>query len=107
MTLGELARFYNGTKHIDAPLTVVAMQHWTRTDFYDDTGLPWVNPSPNLHNLNATILLPGLTMLEPTNATGGRGTPTPFELIGGGLPPKDKTPGAQPPAWFPASDVAA
>ena len=107
MTLGELARFYNATKHFDAPLTVVAMQHWTRSEFYDQTGLPWVNPSPNLHNLTATILLPALTLLESTNATVGRGTPTPFELIGGGFPPKDKTTGAQPPAWFHASDVAA
>jgi uncharacterized protein YbbC (DUF1343 family) len=107
MTLGELARFYNGSKHIDAPLTVVAMQHWTRSEFYDQTGLSWVNPSPNLHNLNATILLPALTLLEPTNATVGRGTPTPFELFGAGLPPKNKTTGAQPPAWFHASDVAA
>jgi uncharacterized protein YbbC (DUF1343 family) len=107
MTLGELARFYNGTKNIDAPLTVVAMQHWTRSEFYDQTGLPWVNPSPNLHNLTATILLPALTFLEATNATVGRGTPTPFELIGAGLPPKDKTTGAQPPAWFHASDVTA
>ena len=106
MTLGELARFYNGTKHIDAPLTVVAMQHWTRSEFYDQTGLPWVNPSPNLHNLTATILLPALTLLEPTNATVGRGTPTPFELIGAGLPPKDKTTGSQPPAWFHAADLA-
>ena len=81
------------------------MQHWVRSDFYDQTGLPWVNPSPNLHNLTATILLPGLTFLEATNATVGRGTPTPFELIGAGLPPKDKTTGAQPPAWFRASDV--
>ena len=105
MTLGELARFYNGTKHIDAPLTVVAMQRWVRSDFYDQTGLPWVNPSPNLHNLTATTLLPGLTFLEATNATVGRGTPTPFELIGAGLPPKDKTTGAQPPVWFRASDV--
>jgi uncharacterized protein YbbC (DUF1343 family) len=107
MTLGELARFYNGTRHIDAPLTVVAMQHWTRSEFYDQTSLPWVNPSPNLHNLNATILLPALTLLEATNATVGRGTPTPVELIGAGLPPKDKTTGAQPPAWFHASEVAA
>ncbi len=106
MTLGELARFYNGTKHIDAPLTVVAMQHWTRSEFYDQTGLPWINPSPNLHNLTATILLPALTLLEPTNVTVGRGTPTPFELFGAGLPPKDKTTGAQPPAWFHAADVA-
>jgi SSS family transporter len=106
MTLGELARFYNATKHIDAPLTVVAMQHWTRPEFYDQTGLPWVNPSPNLHNLTATILLPALTLLEPTNVAVGRGTPTPFELFGAGLPPKDKTTGAQPPAWFHAADVA-
>ena len=107
MTLGELARFYNGTKHIDAPLTVIAMQRWVRSEFYDQTGLPWINPSPNLHNLTATILLPALTLLEPTNVTVGRGTPTPFELIGAGLPPKDKTTGAQPPAWFHAADVAA
>jgi uncharacterized protein YbbC (DUF1343 family) len=107
MTLGELARFYNGTKHIEAPITVVAMQHWTRSEFYDQTGLPWVNPSPNLHNLTATILLPALTLLEATNATVGRGTPTPFELIGAGLPPQDKISGAQLPAWFRASDVAA
>ncbi len=107
MTLGELARFYNGTKHIDAPLTVVAMQHWTRSEFYDQTGLAWINPSPNLHNLTATILLPGLTLLEPTNVTVCRGTPTPFEMIGAGLPPKDKKTGAQPPAWFRAADVAA
>ena len=107
MTLGELARFYNGTRHIDAPLTVVAMQHWTRSQFFDQTGLPWVNPSPNLHNLTATILLPALTLLEATNATVGRGTPAPFELIGAGLPPKDKTTGAQPPSWFHAADVVA
>jgi SSS family transporter len=107
MTLGELARFYNGSKHLNAPLTVVPIEHWTRAEFYDQTGLPWINPSPNLHNLTATILLPGLTFLEATNATVGRGTPTPFELIGAGLPPRDKTTGAQPPAWFHASDVAA
>ncbi|HEY4009416.1 MAG TPA: sodium/solute symporter [Acidobacteriaceae bacterium] len=107
MTLGELARFYNGTKHIDAPLTVVPMQHWTRSEFYDQTGLSWINPSPNLQNLTATILLPGLTFLEATNATVGRGTPTPFELIGAGLPPKDKTTGAQPPPWFHAAALAA
>jgi SSS family transporter len=106
MTLGELARFYNGTRHIDAPLTVIAMQNWTRSEFYDQTGLPWVNPSPNLHNLTATLILPALTLLEATNATVGRGTPTPFELIGAGLPAKDKTTGAQPSAWFKASDVA-
>ncbi|HEV2577326.1 MAG TPA: sodium/solute symporter [Acidobacteriaceae bacterium] len=107
MTLGELARFYNGARHIDAPLTVIAMQHWTRAEFYDQTGLPWVDPSPNLHNITATILLPALTLLEPTNASVGRGTPTPFELFGAGLPPKDKTTGVQPRAWFRAADVAA
>src|SRR6201996_4192432 len=106
MTLGELARFYNAPRHIDAPLTVVAMQRWTRSEFYDQTGLPWVNPSPNLHNLTATILLPALTLLEPTNVTVGRGTPAPFELIGAGLPPKDKITGAQLPVWFRAADVA-
>ncbi|HEY8309242.1 MAG TPA: exo-beta-N-acetylmuramidase NamZ domain-containing protein, partial [Gemmatimonadaceae bacterium] len=106
MTLGELARFYNGTKHIDAPLTVVTMQHWMRAEFYDQTGLPWINPSPNLHNLDATILLPALTLLEATNATVGRGTPFPFEMIGAGVPPKNKTTGVQGPAWFHAEEVA-
>lgn len=107
MTLGELARFYNGTKHIGAPLTVVPLGHWTRAEFYDQTGLPWINPSPNLHNLNATILLPALTLLEQTNVTVGRGTSTPFELIGAGVPPKDKNTGVHPPAWFHAADVVA
>ncbi|HSU18853.1 MAG TPA: exo-beta-N-acetylmuramidase NamZ domain-containing protein, partial [Acidobacteriaceae bacterium] len=107
MTLGELARFYNTSRHIDAPLTVVPMQHWTRSEFYDQTGLPWIDPSPNLHNLTATMLLPGLTLLEPVNVSVGRGTPMPFELFGAGLPPKDKTTGEQPPLWFHAAEVAA
>jgi SSS family transporter len=107
MTLGELARFFNGTKHLEAPLMVVAMQHWTRPEFYDETGLLWINPSPNLHNLNATILLPALTLLESTNVSVGRGTPTPFELIGAGTRAKDKATGQQPAAWFHAADVAA
>jgi SSS family transporter len=106
-TLGELARFYNGSRPIDAPLTVIPMQHWTRSEFYDQTGLPWINPSPNLHNLTATLLLPALTLLESTNLSVGRGTATPFELFGAGVPPRDSKINTQSAAWFHCSDVAA
>jgi SSS family transporter len=106
MTLGELARFYNGSKDLGASLTVIPLHHWDRPEFYDQTGLPWVNPSPNLHNLTATTLLPALTLLEPTNVSVGRGTPTPFELFGAGLPARDAKTGEQSPAWFHAAEVA-
>jgi uncharacterized protein YbbC (DUF1343 family)/CubicO group peptidase (beta-lactamase class C family) len=107
MTLGELARFYNGSKDLGAPLTVIPMQHWSRSEFYDQTGLLWVDPSPNLHNLTATALLPALTLLETTNVSVGRGTSTPFELFGAGLPARDAKTGEQSPAWFHAAEVAA
>ena len=82
MTLGELARFDNEQLQLHASLTVVAMQGWQRGDWYDSTGLPWVNPSPNLRNMDEATLYPGIGLIETTNISVGRGTDTPFELIG-------------------------
>lgn len=82
MTLGELARYDNQQLNLHAPLTVVAMQGWQRGDWYDSTSLPWVNPSPNLRDLEEATLYPGIGLIETTNISVGRGTDTPFELIG-------------------------
>ena len=82
MTLGELARFDNAQLHLHAPLTVVAMRGWQRGDWYDSTGLAWINPSPNLRDLEEATLYPGIGLIETTNISVGRGTGTPFELIG-------------------------
>ncbi|MES2393739.1 MAG: sodium/solute symporter [Acidobacteriota bacterium] len=107
MTMGELARFINGEKHLYASLTVVPLEHWTRDQWYDQTGLPWVNPSPNLRNMMAAALYPGLGFFDPTNLSVGRGTSSPFEIFGAGVPAPDKTTGKQEPAWFKGADVAA
>jgi len=80
MTVGELARMFNQT--IGADLHVVRMQGWRRGDYYDETGLTWVDPSPNLRNLTETVLYPGVALVEATNVSVGRGTDTPFELLG-------------------------
>lgn len=83
MTIGELAKLFNAENHIGADLTVVAMKGWERGDWFDATGLPWVNPSPNMRSLNAAILYPGVAMLEYSpNYSVGRGTDAPFEMIG-------------------------
>lgn len=82
MTMGELARYFNGEGHLGASLTVIAMKGWQRGDWYDSTGLLWVNPSPNLHNLDQTTMYPGLGMIESSNISVGRGTDTPFSWIG-------------------------
>src|SRR5262249_28880479 len=82
MTMGELARFYVGEKQMQTKLTVVAMQGWQPGDWYDATGLRWINPSPNLRSLTAATLYPGVALIEGTNVSVGRGTDTPFELIG-------------------------
>ena len=82
MTLGELARMFNTERHINAKLTVVSMAGWMRGDWYDSTGRQWVNPSPNMRSLNEAALYPGIGMIEATNISVGRGTDTPFELIG-------------------------
>ncbi|HEX4321417.1 MAG TPA: serine hydrolase [Acidobacteriaceae bacterium] len=82
MTIGELAKMFNAERGIDAKLTVVAMEGWMRGDWFDSTGLPWINPSPNMRSLNEATLYPGIGMIEATNISVGRGTDTPFELVG-------------------------
>ncbi|HEX5473412.1 MAG TPA: exo-beta-N-acetylmuramidase NamZ domain-containing protein [Vicinamibacterales bacterium] len=82
LTMGELARLFNGENHIGADLTVIAMQHWNREDWFDETSLPWVGPSPNMRDLNEATLYPGIGAIEGTNLSVGRGTDTPFEQVG-------------------------
>jgi uncharacterized protein YbbC (DUF1343 family) len=82
LTLGELARLFNGEARLGASLTVVPVTGWRRSMWHDDTGLPWSNPSPNIRNLRAAALYPGLGAIEWSNISVGRGTDTPFELIG-------------------------
>ncbi len=82
MTLGELAKMFNGERTIQARLQVVSMVGWMRGDWYDSTGLAWVNPSPNLRSLTEATLYPGVALVEGTNVSVGRGTDTPFELLG-------------------------
>jgi uncharacterized protein YbbC (DUF1343 family)/CubicO group peptidase (beta-lactamase class C family) len=84
MTLGELAKLFNGQgeKKIGAALTVVPMRSWRRTEWFDETGLTWTNPSPNMRNMNAAALYPGIGAIEGTNISVGRGTDSPFEQLG-------------------------
>lgn len=82
MTLGELARMYNDAFGIGSDLTVVPMDGWTRGLWFDDTGLEWLPPSPNLRRLEAATLYPGTVLIEGTNLSEGRGTDDPFEQIG-------------------------
>jgi len=82
MTVGELARLYNAERGAKANLTVVPMKGWIRGDWFDSTGLQWINPSPNLRSLESATLYPGVELLENTNVSVGRGTDTPFQIIG-------------------------
>jgi uncharacterized protein YbbC (DUF1343 family) len=82
MTLGELAKLFNAEKKIGADLTVVELKNWDRGQWFDETGLPWINPSPNMRNLLQATLYPGVGAIEGTNLSVGRGTDTPFEQIG-------------------------
>ena len=82
LTLGELARLFDGENEIGGELTVVAMDGWRRDAWFDETGLPWVNPSPNMRNLTQAALYPGLGAIEMTNISVGRGTDAPFQQIG-------------------------
>lgn len=82
MTVGELARMFNEERKINAKLTVVAMQGWQRGDWFDATSLIWTNPSPNLRSLTQATLYPGVGLIEGTNISVGRGTDTPFEILG-------------------------
>lgn len=82
MTAGELARMFNDERRLGARLAVVPCAGWRRSDWYDATGLPWVNPSPNMRSLTAATLYPGVGVLEFCALSVGRGTGTPFEILG-------------------------
>jgi uncharacterized protein YbbC (DUF1343 family) len=82
MTIGELARLFNETFDIGANLTVVPMENWRRSMYWEETGLPWVMPSPNVPTIDTAIVYPGTVLFEGTNVSEGRGTTRPFELIG-------------------------
>ncbi len=82
MTIGELARLFNEHFGIGADLAVVRMEGWSRTLYADETGLPWVMPSPNIPILESAVVFPGTVHIEGTNASEGRGTTRPFELVG-------------------------
>lgn len=82
MTVGELARLFKAELHLDLDLQVIACEGWRRADAFDATGLEWVNPSPNMRSLTAAFLYPGIGLLEMTNVSVGRGTDTPFEVVG-------------------------
>ena len=82
LTMGELALLFNAENHIAAELTIVKMEGWRRRNWFDETGLPWVNPSPNMQNLIQATLYPGIGAIEGTPISVGRGTGTPFEQFG-------------------------
>jgi uncharacterized protein YbbC (DUF1343 family) len=82
MTMAELAQMYNADRNIHARLKVIPMEGWMRGDWFDSTGLSWVNPSPNLRSLTEAALYPGVGLVEGTNVSVGRGTDSPFELLG-------------------------
>ncbi|MDB6061196.1 MAG: serine hydrolase [Verrucomicrobiaceae bacterium] len=82
MTPGELALMYNGENHIGVKLHVIKMSGYQRDSWYDQTGLTWVNPSPNLRSLEQTALYPGVALIEGANVSVGRGTASPFEVFG-------------------------
>jgi uncharacterized protein YbbC (DUF1343 family) len=82
MTVGELARLFNEERKINSDLRVVKMENWRRGMWLDATNLTWVNPSPNMRSLTEATLYPGIGLLETTNLSVGRGTDTPFEIIG-------------------------
>ena len=116
-TLGELAQYIHGEHPVTcapntppiknpARLTVVPMQNWRREEFFDATGVPWVNPSPNLRSVTEATLYPALGMMDMTNVSVGRGTATPFEVFGAGATAATKDAPALP-AWFDGKAVAA
>lgn len=82
MTIGELARYFNDVCEIGCDLKVIPMTGWKREMHWDNTNLPWINPSPNMRSLDAALLYPGMCLLEGTNVSEGRGTDVPFELCG-------------------------
>jgi uncharacterized protein YbbC (DUF1343 family) len=82
MTIGELAQFFNQQREIKCDIRVIKMEGWRRNMWFDSTNLTWVNPSPNMRSLTQATLYPGIGLLETTNVSVGRGTDTPFEVVG-------------------------
>lgn len=82
MTMGELARMYNAERNINARLTVIPVQGLLPGDWFDATGLMWIDPSPNLRSLTQATLYPGVALIEGTNISVGRGADSPFEIVG-------------------------
>ena len=82
LTIGELGQMMNTERKIGADLRVIKMENWSRAIWFDETGQTWVNPSPNMRSLTQATLYPGIGLLETTNLSVGRGTDTPFEVIG-------------------------
>lgn len=82
LTLGELARYYNDVLGLHADLKVIPVEGWRRVDWFDDTKLPWIKPSPNMPTLTSATLYPGVVWLEATNISVGRGTPEAFQRVG-------------------------
>ncbi len=93
MTAGELALMINGEKKLGADVQVIRMEGWKRSMWYDETGLEWMNPSPNIRNLTQAALYPGVCLLESPRISVGRGTDTPFQVVGA--------------PWFRAKEMAA
>ena len=82
MTIGELAGLFNQERQLGCDLHVIKMEYWRREMWFDETNLRWVNPSPNMRSLTEATLYPGIGLLETTNVSVGRGTDTPFEVVG-------------------------
>jgi uncharacterized protein YbbC (DUF1343 family)/CubicO group peptidase (beta-lactamase class C family) len=82
LTIGELAQLFNRQRKIGADVRVIKMEGWRRAMWFDETNLTWINPSPNMRSLTEATLYPGVGLLETTNVSVGRGTDTPFELLG-------------------------
>ncbi|MDQ2975798.1 MAG: DUF1343 domain-containing protein [Acidobacteriota bacterium] len=82
MTIGELAKFFNQERNVGCDLRIVQTVGWKRAMWFDETNLVWVNPSPNMRSLTEATLYPGIGLLETTNVSVGRGTDTPFEVVG-------------------------
>jgi uncharacterized protein YbbC (DUF1343 family) len=82
LTIGELGQWFNGELGVGAEVSVVPLRGWQRSQWFDQTGLAWVNPSPNIRSLSAAALYPGIVLVEGTNLSEGRGTDRPFEWVG-------------------------
>ncbi len=82
LTIGELAQLFNQQRKIGCDLRVIKMEGWQRSMWFDETNLTWINPSPNMRSLTEATLYPGIGLLETTNVSVGRGTDTPFEIVG-------------------------